>query len=364
MLQVIAVIKDTVDKIYILKDNRILIYKKKDQFLYVMNKNTFKKEATLKLINNLDDLIILSNGNIAISISTSIFIYKVDKTDFKLIQEIKLAIEKRNLRSFYNYGKENIPDFLKAKCTEYKKGKYLLILKRLPFDDSKYGLYNCFSKIDIFSLKKDENYSLEKTINFPIGVQGRMLCDNINNNLIIHGVQGANPMSTHYSVYVFNLENQKERELNSMSYFNEKHNLFFISNNKILHYYTEFSTSFVYIYNIENNNKPISKKIENKDNYKIDYLYNNEKFIYFVSVKKKKEDEIQDDKLIFYKFNFNLDLIDEFKCSLGKKIGFNKAIKIKSNLLILFGINEMVLLRADNSSNDKKEKNIISEIFE
>ena len=362
MLQVIAVIKDTVDKIYILKDNRILIYKKNAQILYVMNKNTFKKEATLKLINKLDDLIILSNGNIAISINTSIFIYKIDKTDFKLIQEIKLAIEKRNLRSYYNYGKENIPDFLKAKCAEYKNGQYLLILKRIPFDDSKYGLYNCFSKIDIFSLKKDENYSLEKTINFSIEAQGRMLSDNMNNNLIIHGVQGTNPMSTRYSVYIFNLENQKERELNSMSYFNEKHKLFFISNNKILHYYTEFDKSFVYIYDIENNDKPISKTIENKDNYKIDYLYNNEKFIYFVSVKKKKED--QDDKLIFYKFNFNLDLIDEFKCSLGKKIGFNKVIKIKSNLLILFGINEMVLLRADNSSNDKKEKNIISEIFE
>ena len=362
MLQVIAVIKDTVDKIYILKDNRILVYKKKGQILYVMNKNTFKKEATLKLINKLDDLIILSNGNIAISINTSIFIYKIDKTDFKLIQEIKLAIEKRNLRSYYNYGKKNIPDFLKAKCAEYKNGQYLLISKRIPFDDSKYGLYNCFSKIDIFSLKNDENYSLEKTINFSIEAQGRMLSDNMNNNLIIHGVQGVNPMSTRYSVYIFNLENQKKRELNSMSYFNEKHKLFFISNNKILHYYTEFDKSFVYIYNIENNNKNNTKTIENKDNYKIDYLYNNEKFIYFVSVKKKKED--QDDKLIFYKFNFNLDLIDEFKCSLGKKIGFNKAIKIKSNLLILFGINEMVLLRADNSSNDKKEKNMISELFE
>ena len=211
MLQVIAVIKDTVDKIYILKDDRILIYKKNDKILYVMNKNTFKKEATLKLINKLDDLIILSNGNIAISINTSIFIYKIDKTDFKLIQEIKLAIEKRNLRSYYNYGKKNIPDFLKAKCAEYKNGQYLLILKRIPFDDSKYGLYNCFSKIDIFSLKNDENYSLEKTINFPIDVQGRMLCDNMNNNLIIHGVQGVNPMSTRYSVYIFKLRKSKRK---------------------------------------------------------------------------------------------------------------------------------------------------------
>ena len=38
MLQVIAVIKDTVDKIYILKDNRILIYKKNDKILYVKKK--------------------------------------------------------------------------------------------------------------------------------------------------------------------------------------------------------------------------------------------------------------------------------------------------------------------------------------
>ena len=47
-------------------------------------------------------------------------------------------------------------------------------------------------------------------MSFPNGIEGRMLYDN-NNNLIIHGVQGANPMSTRYSVYLFNIENQKEK---------------------------------------------------------------------------------------------------------------------------------------------------------
>ena len=101
--------------------------------------------------------------------------------------------------------------------------------------------------MDIFSLNKDEKYSFIKTVKFPYGIQGRMLFDNINNNLIIHGVQGANPMSACYSVYLFNIENQKEKDLNTVSYFNEKHKLIFISNNQVLHYYTDFSTSIVYI---------------------------------------------------------------------------------------------------------------------
>jgi hypothetical protein len=69
MSQVQVVIKEKVDKIYILKDNRILIYKKDQHILYVMNsQNTFMKEIQLKLNNKLDDLIILSNGNIVISL--------------------------------------------------------------------------------------------------------------------------------------------------------------------------------------------------------------------------------------------------------------------------------------------------------
>lgn len=211
MSQVLAVIKEKVDKIYILKDNSILIYEKDVHIIYVMNKNTFMKEKTLKLENKLDDLIILSNGNIAISIGESIFIYKIDNEDFRLIQEIKLDIKKNNLRSFYDYGKKFIPDFIKAKCIEYKSGKLLLILKRIPFDDSKYGLYNCKSIIDIFSLNNNNYYSFTKSIKFPIGVKGRMLYNNNNNYLIIHGIQGANPMTTSYSVYSFDLENQKEK---------------------------------------------------------------------------------------------------------------------------------------------------------
>ena len=58
-------------------------------------------------------------------------------------------------------------------------------------------------------------------MSFPNDIQGRMLYDNINNNLIIHGIQGANPMSTRYSVYLFNIENQNGKRLNNMSYFNE-----------------------------------------------------------------------------------------------------------------------------------------------
>ena len=67
-------------------------------------------------------------------------------------------------------------------------------------------------------------------------------------------------MSTRYSVYLFNIENQKEIHLNTMSFFNEKHKLIFIANNKVLHYYTDFSTSIVYTYNLKSDNKPIEKK--------------------------------------------------------------------------------------------------------
>ena len=205
-------------------------------------------------------------------------------------------------------------------------------------------------------------------MSFPNGIQGRMLYDNINNNLIIHGVQGANPMSTRYSVYLFNIENQKEKHLNTMSFFNEKHKLIFIANNQVLHYYTDFSTSIVYIYNLKSDNKPIEKKIENKNNYKIEYLFNNEKFIYFILLKTKDDydDEklIPDNELTFYKYNFNLDLIDTIHIPYNAKIGFNKAIKIKSNLLILYGFNDMVIIRGKNSSDNKKEKNTISELFE
>ena len=202
-------------------------------------------------------------------------------------------------------------------------------------------------------------------MSFPNDIQGRMLYDNINNNLIIHGIQGANPMSTRYSVYLFNIENQKEKHLNTMSFFNEKHKLIFIANNQVLHYYTDFSTSIVYIYNLKSDNKPIEKKIENKNNYKIEYLFNNEKFIYFILLNKKDDEQlIPDNELTFYKYNFNLDLIDTVKISYNAKIGFNKAIKVKSNFLILYGFNNMVILRGKNSSDNNKGKNMLSELFE
>ena len=72
---------------------------------------------------------------------------------------------------------------------------------------------------------------------------------------------------------------------------------------------------------------------------------------------------IPDNELTFYKYNFNLDLIDTVKISYNAKIGFDKAIKVKSKL-ILYGFNEMVILRGKNSSDNKKEKNMISELFE
>ena len=89
-----------------------------------------------------------------------------------------------------------------------------------------------------------------------------MLYNNNNNYLIIHGVKGANPMSTSFGVYSFDLEKQKEKKLNYMSYFNEKHKLFFISDNKVLHYYTEFSTTTINIYNLGKIMKLFQKKIK------------------------------------------------------------------------------------------------------
>ena len=84
-------------------------------------------------------------------------------------------------------------------------------------------------------------------------------------------------------------------------------------------------------------------------------------------MKKKYDDDkkfIPDNELTFYKYNFNLALIDNVKISYNAKIGFNKAIKVKSNLLILYVFNEMVILRGKNTSGSKKEKNTISELFE
>ena len=359
MLHVQAVIKEKVDKIYILKNGKILIYQKDKHILCVINQNTFMKEFSLDIKNKLDDLIILSTGNIAVSVGESVFIHKIDKKEF---QEIKLTIKKRNLRSFY-FRENFIPDFIKAKCGEYENAKYLLILKRIPFDDSKYGLYNCDSIIDIFYLNKDEQYSFKKSVTFPVEIKGRMLYNN--NYLLIHGIQGGNPMTTTYSVYSFDLENKKTKELNTMSFFNEKHKLYFISDNKVLHYYTEFRKSYIYIYNLENNNETISKTIENKDNYKVEYLNNNEKYIYFILVKEKEDNEeeeeeklIADNELSFYKYNYNLNLIEEIKCSYKSKIGFNKVITIKSNfnLLILYGFNKMVILREENLLDNEKDK--------
>ena len=71
-----------------------------------------------------------------------------------------------------------------------------------------------------------------------------------------------------------------------------------------------------------------------------------------------------DNKLIFCKYNFNLDLIDTIHIPYNAKIGFNNDNKIKSNLLILYGFNDMVILRGKNSSDNKKENKMISELFE
>jgi hypothetical protein len=151
-----------------------------------------------------------------------------------------------------------------------------------------------------------------------------------------------------------------------MSFFNEKHKLYFISDNKVLHYYTEFGKNKIYIYNLENNNESTSKTIENKDKYKVEYLHNNEKYIYFVLVKEKEDYEeeeklIADNELSFYKFNYNLNLIEEVKCSNKAKIIFNKVItmKLHFNLLILYGFNKMVILREENLLDNLLDNNIL-----
>ena len=45
MSEITAVFKEKADKIYILKDNRILIYQKNEHTLNIINQNTFKKES-------------------------------------------------------------------------------------------------------------------------------------------------------------------------------------------------------------------------------------------------------------------------------------------------------------------------------
>ena len=358
MIQIESVVKQKVDEIFILKDNRILIYNKDDNIIFVMNQDSFKNEIQYKIKNKINDLIILSNGNIAISIGESVHIYQINKNEFKLIQNIKLEIEKKNRMS--DYRDEYIPDFTEAKCGEYKNGKYLLILKRMPFDDSKYGLYNYNSIIDVFSLNEKNYYSFVKTIKFGHEIRGRMSYNN--NYLIIHGSQGANPMSSSYWVYLYDLENEVEKELNYMSYFSEYHKLYFISNNKVLHYYTEFEY-YINIYNLENNEK-ISKKINEKDNHKIEYVSHNEKYIIFLLIKSEDVDENPEEELTFYKFDYNLNLIEELKFPCDIKMGFENVIKIKTNLLVLYGKDEMIFINHKNSSDNKNKKNMISEIFE
>ena len=61
-----------------------------------------------------------------------------------------------------------------------------------------------------------------------------------------------------------------------------------------------------------------------------------------------KKKLIPDNKLTFYKYNYNLDLIDVPRRPYNVKIGFNKIIRVKPNLLILYGLNEMVILRGEN----------------
>ena len=169
-------------------------------------------------------------------------------------------------------------------------------------------------------------------------------------------------MSSSYWVYLYDLENEVEKELNYMSYFSEYHKLYFISNNKVLHYYTEFEY-YINIYNLENNEK-ISKKINEKDNYKIEYVCHNEKCIIFLLIKSKDVYENVEEELTFYKFDYNLNLIEELKFPCDIKMGFENVIKIKTNLLVLYGKDEMIFINHKNSSDNKNKKNMISEIFE
>ena len=48
MIQIESIVKQKVDEIFILKDNRILIYNKDDNIIFVMNQDSFKKKYNMK----------------------------------------------------------------------------------------------------------------------------------------------------------------------------------------------------------------------------------------------------------------------------------------------------------------------------
>ena len=362
MSQIQAVVKENINKIYILKDKRILIlYNNENSTIIIMNQNTFIKEIKYEINAKINDLIILSNGNFAISFNKLIQIFQINKNDFTLVQEIKIQIEKESINYFFSFME--LPEFTKAKCAEYKNGKYFLILKRIPFDESKYGLYNYSSIVDIYSLTKKDYYSYTKSVSLKFEIKGKILCNN--NYLIIHGIKGANPMTTLYYIYLYDIENEKETKLNDVRYFNEKHELYFISNNKLLHYYIEGFDYFINIYNLENN-KLISKKFL-KNIVQIKYIFDNEKFIYFLLIEKtekEKKNEKEENKLRYYKYDYNINLIEEMKSPINIQSGYENVIKIKQNCLLLYGKKQMMFLQNKNLLNNKKEKNLISEIFD
>ena len=324
-LQVKVIIHQSIDKMLILKDQRILIlfYNNDNTIILVLNKKTYKKEIEFRILNTkINDLIILSNGNLVISYNKCVQIYKINKKDLKLIQEIKINIEESKQFEEFNYYNEFLFQkpkfgFSEAKCGEYKNGQYLVILKLITYDISKYGIYNYCSKFDIYSLTEKNNYSYIKSTG-SIYIEGHILYNN--KYIILHGVHGANPMSTRYEIYSYDIENEKTIDLNCVRFFNEKHEFFFLSKNKLLHYYKESFDFFIFVYDLEKNEKILET---NLGETKIKYICNNEQYIYFLfnSTKKKEyeqeEQEEQEDnnldKLIFYKYDYNMKLIEEYK---------------------------------------------------
>ena len=172
MSQIQAVVKENINKIYILEDKRILIlYNNENSTIIIMNQNTFIKEIKYEINAKINDLIILSNGNFAISFNKLIQIFQINKNDFTLVQEIKIQIEKESINYFFSFME--LPEFTKVKCAEYKNGKYFLILKRIPFDESKYGLYNYSSIVDIYSLTKKIIIPIQNQYHYNLKLKGK-----------------------------------------------------------------------------------------------------------------------------------------------------------------------------------------------
>ena len=376
-IQIKTIIKAKISKIFILKDKRFLLLCKRGfPSISVMNNRNFKKEIEFKINKQINDLILLSNGNLLISFDKKVYIYKINKNNFELIQEIEIQIkegeedeeEEYSFRGTVFCDERELPKFTKAKFVEYKNENTLLILKRIPINESKYGIYDYKSIIDIYSLTENKNYSYTKSLP-KIYCMGKILSNN--NNLIIHGRCGSNPMGMSYSISLYNLENEKEHNINCVEFFNEKHELYFISNNKLLHYYKKTFDFFIYIYNLENNENitEIKKEIKNK----IKYIYNNEKYIFFYydSTEEKgvtyyvEEDHTKKNKnqLIFYKYDYNLNLIEEIRNIINIQIFFQKIIRVKKNCILLYEKDKMIILEDRNLPNNKNSKKLISKIF-